>query len=327
MLRFEVSVEDLLRSRFALSPAMELCTLLRSLAGQDRPLPHAWATRLRPAFERLRRETELNAALALHTARSGADFIAPPPRGLGQTWADDLAVIRATPLEAARHEIATIATGPSARDPRVRAVLDSTDAVPRIAEAMDRAWHELLAADWPQLRAICERDVVHRVGVIGSHGWAAAVESLHPGIVWRADGLELDFFVRGGTVRLAGEGLLLIPSVFVGPSVAAHLEDPWPRTLVYPARGTAALWGEQETVPRPDALTALVGRARARLLVALDAPASTSQLAHSLAMAPGAVGDHLAILRDAGLLVRARSGRSVLYRRTPLGEALVGGSG
>lgn len=105
------------------------------------------------------------------------------------------------------------------------------------------------------------------------------------------------------------------------------MDDPWPRTLVYRARGTAALWGEQETAPRPDALTALVGRARARLLLALDAPASTSHLARSLAMAPGAVGDHLAILRGAGLLVRARSGRSVLYRRTPLGEALVGGSG
>jgi DNA-binding transcriptional ArsR family regulator len=111
------------------------------------------------------------------------------------------------------------------------------------------------------------------------------------------------------------------------PDIAAHLEDPWPRTLVYPARGTAALWGEQATVPQPDALTALVGRARARLLLALDAPASTSHLARSLAMAPGAVGDHLAILRGAGLLVRARSGRSVLYRRTPLGEALVAGTG
>ncbi|WP_327351871.1 ArsR/SmtB family transcription factor [Streptomyces sp. NBC_01304] len=325
MLRFEVSVEDLLRSRFALSPATDLVLLLRSLAGQNRPLPRAWATRLLPAFERLRRETELDAVLALQTPQGGPNFVAPPPRGLNQTWADDLAMIRATPLEVARHEFAAAATGPSARDPRVRAVLDSTDAVSRIAEAMDQAWQELLAPDWPQLRAICERDVVHRVGVIGEHGWAATIESLHPGIVSRAGGIEIGFF-RGGTVRLAGDGLLLIPSVFVG-NVAAHLEDPWPRTLVYPARGTAALWGEQETVPQPDALTALVGRARARLLLALDAPASTSHLARSLAMAPGAVGDHLAILRGAGLLVRARSGRSVLYRRTPLGEALVAGSG
>ncbi|MDX3762293.1 winged helix-turn-helix domain-containing protein [Streptomyces sp. AK02-04a] len=325
MLRFEVSVEDLLRSRFALSPAMDLCFLLRSLAGQGRPLPRAWAARLLPAFERLRRESELDAALALQAPQGGPNFVAPPPRGLNQTWADDLAMIRATPLEAARHEIAATATGPSARDPRVRAVLDSADAVSRIAEAMDQAWHELLAADWPQLRAICERDVVHRVGVIGEHGWAATIESLYPGVAWRAGGIEIGFF-RGGTVRLAGDGLLLIPSVFVG-HIAAQVEDPWPRTLVYRARGTAALWGEQESVPRPDALTALVGRARARLLLALDAPASTSHLARSLAMAPGAVGDHLAILRGAGLLVRARSGRSVLYRRTPLGEALVAGSG
>ncbi|MFE3122819.1 ArsR/SmtB family transcription factor [Streptomyces hydrogenans] len=325
MLRFEISVEDLLRSRFALSPALDLCLLLRTLTGRGRPLPRAWATRLLPAFERLRRETELDAVLALQTSHGGPNFVAPPPRGLTQTWAQDLATIRATPLDAARRECVATATGPSARDPRVRAILDSPDAVSRIAEAMDQAWHELLAPDWPQLRAICERDVVHRVGVIGEHGWATTIESLHPGIAWRAGGIEIGFF-RGGTVPLVGDGLLLIPSVFVG-HVAAHLEDPWPRTLVYPARGTAALWGEQETVPHPDALTALVGRARARLLLALDAPASTSHLARSLAMAPGAVGDHLAILRSAGLLVRARSGRSVLYRRTPLGEALVAGSG
>lgn len=326
MLRFEVSVEDLLRSRFGLSPAMDLCLLLRSLAGQNRPLPRAWATRLVPAFERLRGETELDAVLALNTPQSGPNFVAPPSHSLNQTWEDDLAVIRATPLDAAREEFVTAATGPSARDPRVRAVLDSTDAVARIAVAMDQAWHELLAADWPQLRAICERDVVHRVGVIGERGWATTVESLHPSIAWRAGGIEIGAFAPVGSVPLSGDGLLLIPSVFVA-NIAAHLDAPWPRTLIYPARGTAALWSEQSPLPQPDALTALVGRARARLLLALDTPASTSHLARSLTMTPGAVGDHLAILRDAGLLVRARSGRSVLYRRTPLGEALVAGTG
>jgi hypothetical protein len=37
----------------------------------------------------------------------------------------------------------------------------------------------------------------------------------------------------------------------------------------------------------------LIGASRARILLALDEPASTSQLARTLSIATGAVGDHL----------------------------------
>jgi DNA-binding transcriptional ArsR family regulator len=40
-------------------------------------------------------------------------------------------------------------------------------------------------------------------------------------------------------------------------------------------------------------------------------------------MSLGAVGGHLRIMLDAGLLRRARSGRTALYERTPAGEALL----
>jgi len=69
---------------------------------------------------------------------------------------------------------------------------------------------------------------------------------------------------------------------------------------------------------------ALLGRSRALLLDTLAQPASTSQLARAFGMATGAVGDHLAVLHRARLVERVRSGRSVLYRRSALGDALVG---
>jgi len=125
-------------------------------------------------------------------------------------------------------------------------------------------------------------------------------------------------------VPLAGAGLLLIPSVFVWPSAAVHADDPWPRALIYPARGSAALW-ETRPASSTGALADLLGTTRARILLALTDRATTSQLAAELGISVGGVGDHLAVLLRAGLVHRDRAGRSVRYRRTPLGDAVTSG--
>ncbi|GIJ70946.1 ArsR/SmtB family transcription factor [Virgisporangium ochraceum] len=325
MLRFEVTPEDLLATRFAVSPMFELHSLLRSLNGRTgrSALPPAWRARLRPRFAALRRDSELDAVLALYLPREGAGFIAPPPASLTQSIDDDLSMIRATPPSVARAEIRRFVGRQPLLDARVRATLSGRSAVARIADALATAWHELLAPDWPQLRAICERDVVHRAGELGRGGWAAALSGLHDAVRWNAGGIEIAR-MPGGPVTLGGAGLTLVPSVFVWPGLAAHHDDPWPRAVIYPARGTAALLEPSGQRPA-DALVALIGRSRAQLLVALAEPASTTQLARANRLAVGAVGDHLAVLLEAGLVDRARAGRSVLYRRTPLGDALVGG--
>lgn len=325
VLRFEAGRDDLLNSRFALSPVVEVESLLRKLTGTGQGrLPAEWAARLAPGFRRLRAETALDAVLALQPERFGAAFIVQPPTSMAQTIEQDLAAIRATPLEQARHEIDECLARQPTDDPKVLAVLRDRSVAALLAEAMEAAWHELVAPDWPALRAVLERDVLHRADLLSRGGWGAALAGLNKRVTWRDGVIEVSRF-PDGTHPLDGAGLLFVPSVFVWPSIAVYFNPPWPKTMIYPARGIAALWEPGAGTP-PDALASLLGRSRARLLVALAEPASTTQLATSLGLAPGAVGDHLAVLRNAGLTSRARSGRSVLYRRTPLGDALAGGA-
>jgi DNA-binding transcriptional ArsR family regulator len=323
MLRLVADRDDLLNSRFALSPITELEALLRKLSHRPSQLPPAWAAHITPAFQRLRRETALDAVLALQSERYGPGFVAQPPANTSQTIEDDLAAIRATPLPQARHEIDICLSKLPTSDEKVLAVLRDPAVAEILADVMAAAWQELVAPDWPALRAVLERDVVYRGGLLSSGGWSAALAGLNKKLRWQDGVIELEKHV-GGTHHLGGAGLLFVPSAYIWPKIALYTDPPWPKALVYPARGTAALWDPDSTTP-PDALASLLGRTRARLLVALKNPASTTQLAKSLSLAPGAVGDHLAVLRNAGLATRARAGRSVLYQRTSLGDALVRG--
>ncbi|GIF78358.1 ArsR/SmtB family transcription factor [Asanoa siamensis] len=321
MTRFAVGTEDLLRTRFAYSPVLELERLLRALADPSRRgVPGSWLTRLRPRFAPLRTTAAMQAVLTLQLPRSGATFLVPPPARLGQTIEDDLAALRAAPADAVRAEIDFYLRRRLDATPAARAVLTAPDVLDQIAAAFAGAWDALLAQDWPELRQLCERDVTHRAGLLGSGGWAAALAGLHPGVRWRDGGIDL-VDDDGPTVALGGAGLLLVPSVFVWPEVGVFADDPWPKAIVYPARGVGTLL-ERGRPEAPDQLAALLGRSRALLLTSLADPASTSQLATALRMSVGGVGDHLAVLLHSRLVERTRAGRSVLYRRTPLGDEL-----
>ncbi|MDX3645452.1 winged helix-turn-helix domain-containing protein, partial [Streptomyces sp. MB09-02B] len=70
-------------------------------------------------------------------------------------------------------------------------------------------------------------------------------------------------------------------------------------------------------------LGSLLGENRARVLVLLGSPMSTTQLCALTGQGLGSVGRHLKVLLDAGLVRRGRAGRSVLYARTAAGEVLL----
>jgi len=70
----------------------------------------------------------------------------------------------------------------------------------------------------------------------------------------------------------------------------------------------------------PPALLALIAQVSTQ---APAVPLSTTQIAHELGQSPGSVNQHLSVLRGSGLVVSRRSGRSVLYRQTPLAQSMI----
>jgi DNA-binding transcriptional ArsR family regulator len=331
-LRIEVAREDVMTSRFAISPLWELTQALRVLGrppSRDAAALRPWLIRVRDRYHRLAREVDVAVLHALQPPNWGADFLSPVPANVSTTIDDLLAQVRATPIDEVRREVAEALSQQPDIGTRVRAILTGGQAAEYCADILAAAWQALLEPEWPTLRAILERDVIHRAGQLTSKGWAAALAGLHPQLAWQHGQIELTRWPGQQDAALAGRGLLFVPSVFVWPRLALSLDPPWPPALIYPARGVAALW---ETAP-PDgaaaggALGPLLGGSRAAILRALDEPASTTQLAAILGQSLGGLGGHLAVMRRAGLLARARSGRSVLYWRTAVGDALVAASG
>ncbi|WP_053694356.1 ArsR/SmtB family transcription factor [Streptomyces sp. WM6372] len=63
---------------------------------------------------------------------------------------------------------------------------------------------------------------------------------------------------------------------------------------------------------------------RARLPGLLGEPLPTVEIARRFGVTPSAVSRHLRVLHATGLVSRARDGRQVLYRRSPLGDRSAG---
>ncbi len=188
-----------------------------------------------------------------------------------------------------------------------------------LASQMQAAWERLVAPFWPRIQAVLDADVAQRSRQLTDHGLRPMLEEIDARITWGAgtvavnDGVDL-------LVQLRGRGLVLMPSAYIWPAVAAIVDEPWQPTIVYPARGIADLW--QQAAPPPDALVRLLGRTRALLLARLDRPASTGTLAALHGLSPSGTSRHLIAMRDAGLITGTRHGHEIRYARTRLGTDL-----
>jgi DNA-binding transcriptional ArsR family regulator len=190
----------------------------------------------------------------------------------------------------------------------------------RLAEEIAAYWHRAIAPDWPRIRILLESEVFQRARTLAEDGAAVLLNDLHERVRWEGETLSIASEYCTAPDVPQGDGLVLVPSVFVWPTVLGiHTGER--SQLAYPARGVATLW-ECPAQP-PAALGAVIGRGRAELLAHLGTPVSTTDLARRTGMSAGGVSQHLGALRAAGLVSTHRRGRTVLNVRTTLAEALI----
>jgi biotin operon repressor len=312
MVAIGLSAPAVARIRIGVSCLWEVLASVRILRDPGVPALHRrWADRVR-----------LGPGLLWHlVAPSGGytpDFLTPPPTGLTAGLDRDLAGLRTTPPELVRAHLDLM---PGERPAALCDLYaDPPSGLNRLAEEIAAYWRTAIAPDWPRMQALLEAEVQRRARRLAEDGSAAILNDLHPAVTWAGGRLEVDQRHCVAPDVPDAAGLVLIPSVFVWPSVLTVSSGEVPQ-LAYPARGVATLW--ERSSRAPDALGAVIGRGRARLLAELGAPLSTTELARRTGISPGGVSQHLSALRAAGLVITHRHGRALLNSRTTVADALL----
>ncbi|MEV0638673.1 ArsR family transcriptional regulator [Streptomyces sp. NPDC050619] len=317
---WQVNTDTLAASRFVLSPLAETFASLQLLHASvpAHPGEHAWLQRHLPGY-RARLAADPVTALLVRAGLGRdwiADFLTPTPRAR-ETFEEGVERVRAARPDEARAHLRLSLAGP------LPAELDRDDLPERAAGLLEYVWTETVRPDWHRHRRVLEADVVARTARVSQGGWAAMLDSLRPGRTRWLGGNRLQVNLHEYPPReISGAELVFVP---VTPQAGwVSWEEPSRYAVVYACAGALADPGGR-TVPA--SLGALLGPARAGVLVLLGSPLSTSQLVAVTGQGLGSVGRHLKVLLDAGLVERRRAGRSVLYSRTAAGEVLVKAAG
>jgi DNA-binding transcriptional ArsR family regulator len=319
MIEYLFGPEDVAKTRFAISPLWETAAAIRALRDPSVASLHLpWVKRIRPHLKDL----DLTLPLAL-LPRKGyiADFLTPPPVSPLMSFEDELEIVRSTSPDLVLNDVDILVRNDNPRETLRPFIDDPEGSVQRLADALADFWAVALEPDWGRIQSLLEADILYRSRRLTEGGVDLLFSDLHGEVKWGGNVLTIQCRCAVPDLRLAGRGLVLVPSAFSPHRTSAMTEEPWQPTLIYPARGVALLWEEAEAAP--EALAKVLGRSRAALLADLDAPRTTTDLAQRLEMTPGGVSQHLSALKESGFVTARRNGRTVLYCRSELADQLV----
>jgi DNA-binding transcriptional ArsR family regulator len=356
-IRFAVSADDAPdRVAFAYSPLQEAVLSLHVLvAPKHHALQHRWVRSMR----------KLPAALKRRIAEFGfayrwtmPDFITASPEGEFSDFEHDLRVLAhhdaetlgldfLRPLydhagkrdaallgdtEVRRHAFAQVDRHGASRELVTLIFDDPAELGRRFAALVTDYWEAAFADEWARLEPQLTEAVSQAGREIAVGGFYAFVGSLSPRLRVEPEleqfGLDLPHHHR---VEVTEERkLVLVPSAFVWPHVRVNCDEPWPLTLVYPAR--FVIDEARPHIPSADLVSVLdaLGNATRLHTLKLTAarPRSTQELAKLVGLTEAGMSKHLHKLAAAGLVNTRREGYYVLYsadveRLRPLSGALL----
>lgn len=320
MIRYHVGA-GAARVRWSLSPVHEAVSLALLLTEPQRhPVHQEWVRRRRTRLDALD-VSALTVFMADGAYRP--DFLDPTPLGGEPSFDDGLALLLGTPDDRVRAELVDATRHlPAATADELLA--DPRRTLERTARAVATVWRAVLEPEWSSLRQALRAEVLDRALQVTRDGLDRVVPRLHPSMDFRDGVLSVDRPVDLEVMVEHREGLVLVPSLFITDRVQCSTSEYWSPAVYYPAAGRY-LWSAP---PPTRSLQRLLGATRAQILTALAAtPLQTGVVARLVNVTMPTASEHLAVLREAGLVDRTRVGRTATHEVTTAGRALLRASG
>jgi DNA-binding transcriptional ArsR family regulator len=260
------------------------------------------------------------------------DFLTPKPivGRPAEILRDQIDAVAEAPLEIVLENLDYAAKAGVHLPPQIRHAAED-GSLPRIAASgLSQFWRSVMAPRWPELRHVLERDLAHRGRMLADSGMALVLRTLHTRLQWDGATLQIGLPIEEEPWAHHDE-LVLAPSVLAWPHLFAQVAEPTNAVVLFPAAGIATALDRPPTAgaeggrgpTRVHALDELLGESRAAVLLDLDMPRTTAQLSTRRQLAPATVSYHLGALVNAGLVLRRREGRRVLYGRSAYGDLLL----
>lgn len=320
MIVVDLDSASLARLRFAPSPAYELLGWLL-LSSQDRRHP-VFGDPGAGARTALRHpDVRLVASLLPPGGRGYTpDFLTPPPPHRGpRAFEEQLEAVASADPEVVAREVGWCELLAHRLASETRSEVQKGSLASRVAAGMRAFWQATLADGWSTLRTSLDADIRTRADRLAAEGAGAVLGSIHENVRWTGERVEIEWTGEFEHETVRDSDIVLAPSAICWPRLSVQLHDH--TIFCYPANGIGG--SGPGHADRMEAVADLLGASRAALLADLTEPRSTGDLSRRHHLAPATVSHHLGVLLRAGLVDRARTGRTVHYRRSTRGDALV----